>query len=152
MMQGWSQAATSRYQDHVIAHVLGATALGYFILADAAYVLLDIALIWTIYTSGEMALMPQAIVISDLDADEDVKRELLADAELLHQGETERLARMLAMPAEFLINDVKIFEQGKRRRVSLEAEETGFIFEGLPDMGEIKAVFSKGDYDDDRGF
>src|SRR3712207_7818889 len=49
--------------DHVVAHVLGATALGYFIVEDAAYVLLDIGLIWTIYTSGEMALMPQRVVL-----------------------------------------------------------------------------------------
>lgn len=138
MMHEWSPAAVSRYQDHVIAHVLGATALGYFIIDDAAYVLLDIALIWTIYTSGEMALMPQAVVISDLYADEKVKMELLADIDRLHQGETERLAHMSLMPAAFLINDVSIYEKGERRRVTLLAsEDAGFTLEGSTETGEI---------------
>lgn len=144
MMQEWSEATPSRYQDHVVAHVLGATALGYFILEDAAYVLLDIALIWTIYTSGEMDLMPQAVVISDLEADENLKSELSLDAARLHRGETESLARMKAMPAEFLITDVKLYARDELSRVTLEAEEASFTFEGSPQTGEIsvKEVFS----------
>jgi hypothetical protein len=138
MMHEWSPLATSRYQDHVIAHVVGATALGYFIIDDAAYVLLDIALIWTIYTSGEMALMPQAVVISDLEIDENVKTQLLADVERLHAGEAESLARMIPMPAECLIGEVKIYEHGARRRVVLEAGEVSFTFENRPELGEIR--------------
>ena len=138
MMHEWSQVTLSRYQEHVIAHVLGATALGYFIIEDAAYVLLDIALIWTIYTSGEMALMPQAVVVSDLEADENVKSELLADADRLHRGETEALARMAPMSPAFLISDVNIYAKGERRLVTLEAEETSFTFEGSPETGEIR--------------
>ena len=138
MMHEWSQISTSRYQDHVIAHVLGATALGYFIIADCAYALLDIALIWTIYTSGEMALMPQAVVISDLEADEDVKSELLADAERLHRGETESLARMIPMPTDFLITDVKLYAHAGCCLVRLDAEDKSFAFEGFPDTGEIR--------------
>lgn len=138
MMHEWSQAALSRYQEHVIAHVLGATALGYFILEDAAYVLLDIALIWTIYTSGEMALMPQAVVISDLEADENLKNELMADADRLHSGEAELAARIKPMPQEFLITDVSLYAKGELRRVTLEAEEASFTFEGSPLTGEIQ--------------
>ena len=141
MLHEWSPLATSRYQDHVIAHVVGATGLGYFIIDDAAYVLLDIALIWTIYTSGEMALMPQAVVISDLEVDEDVKMELYADAERLHRGETEEpLARMSPMPEGCLVGDVKIYARGERRRVVVEAEETGFAVESLPALGEIRVL------------
>jgi hypothetical protein len=143
MTQEWSHISTSRYQDHVIAHVLGATALGYFFIADCACVLLDIALIWTIYTSGEMALMPQSVVISDLEAGEDVKSELLEDAERLHSGETESLARMIALPPNFLITDVKLYAHKGRRLVALEAEDKSFAFEGLPETGEIKAVMSE---------
>jgi hypothetical protein len=138
MMHEWSQVDSSRYQDHVIAHVVGATALGYFIIDDAAYVLLDIALIWTIYTSGEMALMPQAVVISDLEADEDVKRELMADVDHLHNTETEQLTRMSQMPARFLIREVNIYAKDERRRVTLEAEAASFTFEGSPERGEIR--------------
>ncbi len=134
-MDEWSQLATSRYQDHVIAHVVGATALGFFIVDDAAYVLLDIGLIWTVYTSGEMALMPQAVVIDELEVEESVKRELAADAERLHDGRQESLARI--SPADCLIRDVKIYAQGKRRLVLLQCEESGLAIEGLPETGEI---------------
>jgi hypothetical protein len=144
MMHEWSPLATSRYQDQVIAHVVGATALGYFIIDDAAYVLLDIALIWTIYTSCEMALMPQAVVISELEIDEHMKTELFADVERLHRGRAEPLARMNLMPAECLVEDVKIYEQGERRRVVLETEEVNFTFESSPEMGEIRVKFSDG--------
>lgn len=139
-MHEWSQLATSRYQEHVIAHVVGATALGHFIIDDAAYVLLDIALIWTVYTSGEMALMPQAVVISDLEVDEDVKAELFADAERLHKGEAEPLERMTPMPEGYLISDVKIYAQAERRRVVVEGAESGFVFEGLPAQGQIRML------------
>ncbi|HKS29171.1 MAG TPA: hypothetical protein VJS44_15190 [Pyrinomonadaceae bacterium] len=138
-MDEWAQAAVSRYQEHVIAHLLGATALGYFILDDAAYVLLDIALVWTVYTSGEMALMPQAVVIADLEADETVKRDLLSDIDLLHREETERLSRMTPMPKEFLITDVEVYAKGERCRVVLRAEDESFAFEGSTETGVIEA-------------
>jgi hypothetical protein len=137
MTHEWSPLATSRYQDHVIAHVLGATALGYFIVADAAYLLLDIALIWTIYTSGEMALMPQAVVISDLEIDESVKAELSEDTERLHRAEVSPLARISPVLVECLINDVKIYAQGECRRVVLECERASLCIESLPETGEI---------------
>ena len=137
MMHEWSPLATSRYQDHVIAHVAGATVLGYFILDDAVYILLDIGLIWTIYTSGEMALMPQAVVINDLDVDESVRAELLTDAEQIHLNRTEKLARIKPAPVECLIIDVKIYEQGARRRVALEGEEASLCIESLIETGEL---------------
>jgi hypothetical protein len=145
-MDGWSQLATDRYQDHVIAHVVGATALGFFIIEDAAYVLLDIGLIWTVYTSGEMALMPQAVIISDLEAEESVKAELAADAERLHGGETEGLTRMKVMPTECLIREVKLYARGTRRLLLLNCEESSLAIEGLPETGEIdvKAMTSDG--------
>jgi hypothetical protein len=139
MMHEWSSpVATSRYQDHVIAHVLGATALGYFIVADAAYLLLDIALIWTVYTSGEMALMPQAVVISDLEIDESLKAELIEDTERLHRGEAASLARISPILSDCLIRDVKIYAQGERRRVVLECEGPSLSIEGLPETGDIQ--------------
>jgi hypothetical protein len=140
MMSEWSLLTTGRYQDHVIAHVLGATALGYFIIDDAAYVLLDIALIWTIYTSGEMALMPQTVVITDLEVEDEVKAELLADVERLHGGQSEQAARICPSPFECLIGDVKIYEQGERRRVVLECEEASLAVESLPGTGEISVL------------
>lgn len=136
-MQEWSLLATDRYQDHVIAHVEGTTALGYFIIEDAAYVLLDIALILTIYCSGDVALMPQAVVIKELQVEEDVKAELLSDAEHLHAGERESLARMTQAPAGCLIREVKLYGLGARRRLMLEGEEASLLVEGLAETGEL---------------
>lgn len=149
MMDEWTQVSTSRYQDHVMAHVIDATALGSFIIEDALYVVLDIALIWTIYTSGEMALMPQHVVISDLEIEESVKAELMQDVERLHAGDTERLARMRVLTAEFPIRDVKLYERGERRRIILEGESERLSIESLPREGLIG--FIKGDYDEHHG-
>ena len=137
-MQEWSPLATSRYQDHVIAHVEGATALGYFVIDDAAYMLLDIALILTIYCSGEMALMPQAVVVKDLPAEEELKAELLSDIERLHAGGREGLARITPAPTGCLIREVKLFAQGERRRIMLEGEEAGIAVEGSLETGEVR--------------
>jgi hypothetical protein len=134
------QLATGSYQDHVIAHVAGATALGYFIIDDAAYVLLDISLIWTIYTSGEMALMPQRVVINDLEVEDSLKAELMADVERLHDGRTESLTRINLMPSDCLVRDVKIYALGERRRVVVEGEDSTLFFESLPATGEIGVV------------
>jgi hypothetical protein len=119
---------------------VGATALGYFIIDDAAYVLLDITLVLTIYTSGEMALMPQAVTISDLEVGESVKAELLADADRLHRGEAEPPARISLAPVECLIRDVKIYAQGERRRVLLEGEDESLAIESLIETGEIRVL------------
>ena len=43
----WTELETSTYQDHVIKHVLGATVLGWVVIADAMHVLLDVGLLWT---------------------------------------------------------------------------------------------------------
>ncbi len=139
-MHEWSPFATSRYQDHVIAHVEGATALGYFVIGDAACVLLDIALILTVYTSGEMALMPQGVVIHDLEAEEGVKAELLSDIDGLHGGECESLARITHAPAGCLIREVKIYAQGERRRIILEGEEAALLIEGSLETGEVRVT------------
>lgn len=139
-MQEWTPLDTSRYQDHVLAHVEGATALGYFIIEDAAYVLLDIALIWTIYASGEMALMPQRVVVSDLEIEESVKEELLADVEELHEGRTGHLSRMCAAPVECVIREVKLYAGGERRRIVLEGEPESLALESSLETGEIRVL------------
>ena len=53
----WTAAETNTHQDHVIAHVIGATPLGHFILDETAYMLLDIGFIWNIYLDMEMGLV-----------------------------------------------------------------------------------------------
>ena len=62
----WTIAETNKHQDHVIAHVIGATPLGNFIHDETAYVLLDIGFIWNIYLDLEMGLVPQRLALSEL--------------------------------------------------------------------------------------
>src|SRR4051794_2376139 len=82
----WHELETTTHQDHVIKHVIGATVLGWFVAGEAAYLLLDIGFVWTIYLDGEMNLLPQGVAIAELDADELTavdRTELAFDADLL---------------------------------------------------------------------
>src|ERR1044072_4943119 len=72
----WTAAETNTHQDHVIAHVIGATPLGHFIWDETAYIVLDIGFIWNIYLDMEMGLVPHGLAISELEADDETKREL----------------------------------------------------------------------------
>ena len=82
----WTVAETNTHQDHVIAHVVGATPLGHFIFDETAYILLDIGFIWNIYLNMEMGLVPNSVAIAELEADEATKSELRADIDRLMQG------------------------------------------------------------------
>src|SRR5262245_35079389 len=97
---------TSTHQDHVIAHVLGATALGYFVWDESIYLLLDIGFLWRIYLDYEMGLLPVGVAIQELDADPEVKTELTSDADLLFSGAKTGVVRM--QPVDCLIEDVSL--------------------------------------------
>ena len=130
MTSEWSQLETSNHQDHVIAHTLGTTVLGYFVLDEAAHLLLDIGFIWTIYADTEMALLPQAVAINELPASVEAKSELVADATLLHDGrDLSRLKRMTPPPVECLITEVTCYALAERRRVLLQGEEASLFVE-----------------------
>jgi hypothetical protein len=62
----WKPAETNTHQDHVIAHVIGATPLGHFVWDETAYLLLDIGFVWNIYLDGEMGLVPESLAMSEL--------------------------------------------------------------------------------------
>src|SRR5437660_8049066 len=99
----WIQLETTTHQDHVIAHVLGASVLAWFVAGEAGHLLLDIGFLWTIYLDGEMNLLPQGVAISELDADELTsadKTELAFDAQLLlNEGrDAVGLERFIAAP------------------------------------------------------
>jgi len=146
MTSEWSQLETGRHQDHVIAHVLGTTVLGYFELDGAAHILLDIGFIWTIYVDGEMGLLTQSLAISELDVDANAKAELLADVQLLHDGQDfEGLARMKPAPAECLINEVGFYADADRRRILITGEEASLAVDTSLGTGEIhiEQLFTK---------
>ena len=105
----WTIAETNKHQDHVIAHVIGATPLGHFIHDETAYLLLDIGFIWNIYLDMEMGLVPERMAISELNV----------DAELLEK------TRVECGPIE----SVELFEDGQERRLVLNCEQRGLIIE-----------------------
>src|ERR687889_263942 len=105
----WTAAETNKHQDHVIAHVIGATPLEYFIHDETAYVLLDIGFIWNIYLDMEMGLVPQRLAISELDV----------DAELL------QISTVECGPIE----SVELFEDGEERRLALNCEQGALVIE-----------------------
>ncbi|HEY0365906.1 MAG TPA: hypothetical protein VGC73_05485 [Pyrinomonadaceae bacterium] len=105
----WTAAETNKHQDHVIAHVIDATPLAYFIHDETAYVLLDIGFIWNIYLDMEMGLVPERMAISELDV----------DAELL-PGTTVDCGP---------IQSVDLFEDGEERCLVLNCEQEKLVIE-----------------------
>jgi hypothetical protein len=70
----WRPAETNTHQDHVIAHVIGASVLSYFAWDETAYLLLDIGFVWNIYLDAEMGLVPEALALAELEVDENLRR------------------------------------------------------------------------------
>jgi len=123
----WIECETTTHQDHVIAHVIGATVLGWLIAGEAAHLLLDIGFLWTIYLDGEMNLLPQGVAISELDADElssADKTEVVFDAQLLLSEGREALGlkRFTASPVECLITTVEFLAANSERRIVIHGE------------------------------
>jgi hypothetical protein len=83
MSLDWTARETGTHQDHVIAHVIGATVLGFYRTDQAIHILLDIGFIWTIYVDGEMGLLPQPVALSELEVDADTRTRLREDVQLL---------------------------------------------------------------------
>jgi hypothetical protein len=125
----WELHETSTHQDHVIAHVVGATVLGYFEFDQAAHLVLDIGFIWTIYVDGEMGLVPQTLAISELEWDAAAKAELRDDVQVLHDdgSDAQGLARITPAPAGCLITEVSFYAHESNRRLCITGEEASLV-------------------------
>jgi hypothetical protein len=138
----WNQHQTTTHQDHVIAHVIGATVLGWLIAGEAAHLLLDIGFLWTIYLDGEMNLLPQGVAIPELDADELTsadKTELVFDAQLLLSEGLDAfgLKRFTASPAECLITTVEVLAANSDRRIMIHGEIASIEVETSLESGQV---------------
>ena len=105
----WTALETNRHQDHVIAHVIGATPVSHFVHDETAYVVLDIGFIWNIYLDMEMGLVPERLAMSELGI----------DAESLQKTDVE------CGPIE----SVDLFEDGQERRLVLHCEQGALTIE-----------------------
>ncbi len=139
MTNTWTPRDTTTHQDHVIAHVIGATILGDFVCEEALYVLLDIGFMWTIFLDGEMSLLPYPVAIKELEIDEQSRQEIKADISLLlgDDPSAEKLFRLKAPAIECRIEDVSFSEWGERRRLLLTGEAANLAIETSLTTGEI---------------
>ena len=109
----WTAAETNTHQDHVIAHVIGATPLGHFIWDETAYIVLDIGFIWNIYLDLEMGLVPHRLAISELEADDEKKKEF------------SEVRNVESSPIE----SIEVFEDVDERRLVVNCELDRLIIE-----------------------
>lgn len=106
----WQPAETNTHQDHVIAHVIGASVLSYFIWDETAYLLLDIGFVWNIYLDAEMGLLPETLALAELEVDENLRR-----------------WEAVATPSP--IQSVAVFESEDGRRLVLNCETANLTLE-----------------------
>ena len=144
MSTGWSPRETTTHQDHVIAHVIDATVLGYFILNEALHLLLDIGFVWSIYVDGEMALLPHPVCTGELETDEQTRIEIKKDVDQLlgPPQEAERLLHMIRVPVECVLKEVSLYEQDDERRIVLTGDAGSLVVETSLTTAEIK-VYGK---------
>ena len=130
MLEDWQAKDTSTHQDHVIAHVLGARALGYFVCDEAVYILLDIGFLWMIFRDGEMGLLPHPVAAAELETTEPIKDQIKADiALLLGNGDTAEQLQFIHEIASCEINEVNFFERGEQRLLLISCEAATLAIE-----------------------
>jgi hypothetical protein len=140
MQSDWAAHETGTHQDHVIAHVVGATVLGYFTANEAAHLLLDIGFVWTVYLDCEMGLVPQSMAIAELELDEAEKAQLREDTRLLHDGASDAgsFSFFTPAPAGCLITEVLFQSRGDERRLLINCEDATLAVETSLTSGEIQ--------------
>ena len=106
----WEVAETNTHQDHVIAHVIGASVLRHFVWDETAYLLLDIGFIWNIYLDAEMGLLPEAAALAEMEVDESLR----------HWEQVTSTSPILS---------VDLFESEAGRRLVLNCEDTTITLE-----------------------
>jgi hypothetical protein len=135
----WQVEQTGTHQDHVIAHVVGATVLGYFVADDALHLSLDINFIWTIFPDAEMGLLPQSLALKELNVGDEERARLDDDLRRLHDGDAdaETFARITPAPAGCLIEEVRLLAKDEMRRLEIHGESAALVVEASTLTGEM---------------
>ena len=137
-MTEWKVAETNTHQDHVIAHVIGASVLAHFTWDETAYLLLDIGFIWNIYLDGEMGLVPQRMAVSELDASADVKAEIQSDVDRISFSEEPSVVRLGICSARSPITSVDFLISDDLRRLQLNCEEGKLVVQSSLETTEVR--------------
>lgn len=139
MMSDWQNAETTTHQDHVIAHVVGATVDGWFVWDETAYLLLDIGFIWNVYLDLEMGLVPHPMAVSEMTVSDEEKSDLREDVDkLLRQREDPVLKKMTVSPVRSPIVDVEVSSLGDSRRLKINCEEGSLVVESSLSTAEVR--------------
>ena len=136
---GWVEAATSKHHDHVVAHVVGATVMGYFIADDALHLLLDIGFFWIIYADGEMGLVAESTTVAELNVSDEMRASIREETNALRRADAgaQGLSILSVAPAGCLIEEVRFYCRGAWRRLLIRGEAASLSVEGSVETGEI---------------
>jgi hypothetical protein len=139
MIDQWLPKETTTHQDHVIAHVIGATVVGYFVFDEALHLLLDIGFAWTIYLDGQMMLLPQSLAVNELEADAETRSEIAGELDrLTREGRLiQDLKHITPVPVDCVIKEVDFFADGERRQLILTGEDANLAIETSLETAEI---------------
>ena len=150
-MSDWQSAETNTHQDHVIAHVVGATVVGYFVFDETAFLLLDIGFIWHMYLDGEMGLRPHPVAIAELETDQLTKTELQTHVDAaLQQRAHEGSSLFNLLPNASPIQSVDFFVRENSRRLLIACEQGSIVVETSLDSGEVMVMETPTDDSDDN--
>ena len=136
----WRERETGTHQDHVIAHVIGATVLAHFMADHALHLLLDIGFIWTIYVDCEMGLLPESLALRELNVADEARAELTEELRLIYgePTEVETLARFTRAPVGCLIEEVRWLAQNELLKLEIHGETAGLIVVTAPGAGTLQ--------------
>lgn len=137
----WTEAETNSHQDGVIAHVIGATIMGHFVLDETAFLLLDIGFVWNIYLDGEMGLLPHPVAISELPVEAGLKKAIQTDADQLLAGYTSGdLEFVKRSGVRAPITEVSLLQNSDERRIEIKCENGSVIIETSMLDGGVKIM------------
>ena len=140
MREAWTHIETTTHQDHVVAHVIGATVLGYFVLDERLHILLDIGFVWSLFVDGEMGLLPHPVATAELEVSNETRTEIVAEIDMLlaHPLHAENLQHVTQPQVECLITEVNFFAGGDRRRLVVTGAEANLTIETSIETAEIR--------------
>ena len=135
----WESVETGTHQDHVIAHVLGATVLGYFKADDAWHLALDIGFIWTVFADAAMGLVPESLALKELNVVEGERARLSDELRQLHEeaAGAATFAHVTPAPVGCLIEEVRLLARDELRRLEIQGEMSGLVVYTSTITGEM---------------
>jgi hypothetical protein len=122
MSDEWRESETTTHQDHVVAHVVGATVVGYFTAEEALHLLLDIGFYWVVYLDAGMTLLLESLALRELQLTDEARAQLVEDSDALRRGDAQSLTIMRAVPAGCRVEAVEFYESESRRRLVVRGE------------------------------